>query len=82
MKSHDLLLAGFPCPGFSIAGVVKRNSLNRKHGFADRKGNLFPDIVRILRIKKPKSFLLENVPYIRSHNGGRTFKKILISSIF
>ena len=77
VKSHDLLLAGFPCPAFSLAGLVSRNFLNRKHGFADRKGNLFPDIVRILRIKKPKSFLLENVPYIRSHNGGRTFKKIL-----
>ena len=77
INDHDILLAGFPCPGFSIAGVVKRNSLNRQHGFADRKGNLFPDIVRILRIKKPKSFLLENVPYIRSHNEGKTFKKIL-----
>ena len=77
IKNHDLLLAGFPCPGFSLAGVVKRNSLNRKHGFADRKGNLFPDIVRILKIKKPKTFLLENVPYIKSHNEGRTFKKIL-----
>jgi|TARA_Y100000294_G_scaffold93950_2_gene87437 DNA (cytosine-5)-methyltransferase 1 len=77
INNHDLLLAGFPCPGFSLAGVVKRKSLGKKHGFSDTKGNLFPDIVRILKVKKPKAFLLENVPYILSHNKGRTFKRIL-----
>ena len=72
VKSHDLLLAGFPCPAFSLAGLVSRNSLNRKHGFADRKGNLFPDIVRILRIKKPKSFLLETETTSRSPSPSRS----------
>ena len=74
---HDILIAGFPCPPFSIAGVVKRNSLNRKHGFEDKKGNFFPDIIKVLKVTKPKVFLLENVKNLYSHNRGATFKKML-----
>ncbi|PPR41273.1 MAG: DNA-cytosine methyltransferase, partial [Alphaproteobacteria bacterium MarineAlpha5_Bin12] len=74
---HDLLLAGFPCPPFSLAGVVKRKFLNKKHGFADRKGNLFPDIIKVLEQTKPKAFLLENVSHLKSHNKGKTFARIL-----
>ena len=74
---HDLLLAGFPCPPFSLAGVVKRNFLNKKHGFSDRKGNLFPDIIKVLEQTKPKAFLLENVSHLKRHNKGKTFARIL-----
>ena len=73
---HDLLLAGFPCPPFSLAGVVKRNFLNRKHGFSDRKGNLFPDIMKVLEQTKPKAFLLENVSHLVRHNKGITFTRM------
>ena len=78
IPEHDILLGGFPCQPFSIAGVSKKNSLGRNHGFADEtQGTLFYDIVRILRKKKPKAFLLENVKNLRSHDKGRTFKIIM-----
>lgn len=54
IPNHDVLLAGFPCQPFSIAGVSKKNSLNREHGFRDRtQGTLFFDLARIIRKKKP-----------------------------
>lgn len=62
IPSHDLLLAGFPCQPFSIAGVSKKNSLNRPHGFrCEAQGTLFFDVARIIEHHKPKAFLLENV---------------------
>ena len=75
---HDLLLAGFPCQPFSIAGVSKKNALGRAHGFADEtQGTLFFDVARILAHHRPKAFLLENVKNLVSHDRGRTFKVIL-----
>ena len=71
-------MAGFPCQPFSIAGVSKKNSLNRKHGFEDKtQGTLFFDIARIIREKKPKAFLLENVKNLKNHDKGNTFKVIM-----
>ena len=73
----DLLLAGFPCQPFSIAGVSKKNSLGRPTGFADKtQGTLFFDVARILKAKQPQAFLLENVKNLLSHDHGRTFKII------
>ena len=78
IPDHDILAAGFPCQPFSIAGVSKKRSLNRPDGFADEtQGTLFFDIVRILKEKRPKAFLLENVKNLASHDGGETFKIIL-----
>ena len=78
IPQHDLLLAGFPCQPFSLAGVSKKNSLGRPHGFADEtQGTLFFDIVRILRDHEPAAFLLENVKHLRNHDRGRTMKVIL-----
>lgn len=77
VPDHDVLLAGFPCQPFSIAGVSKKNSLGRAHGFADDKqGNLFFDIARILEAKRPPALLLENVRNLKTHDGGRTFRVI------
>ena len=77
IPDHDVLLAGFPCQPFSIAGVSKKNSLGRAHGFADDKqGNLFFDIARILEAKHPPAFLLENVRNLKTHDSGRTFRII------
>lgn len=78
IPDHDVLLAGFPCQPFSIAGVSKKNSLGRKHGFLDEtQGTLFFDVARIIRAKRPAAFLLENVKNLKSHNKGRTFDVIL-----
>lgn len=77
IPKHDILLGGFPCQPFSLAGVSKKNSLGKKHGFADEtQGTLFYDIVRILKEKRPKAFLLENVKNLKSHDKGNTFKII------
>lgn len=77
IPSHDVLLAGFPCQPFSIAGVSKKNSLGRQHGFLDEtQGTLFFDIARILNEKRPKAFMLENVKNLVSHDKGRTFEII------
>ncbi|GMU86907.1 MAG: cytosine-specific methyltransferase [Ignavibacteriales bacterium] len=74
IPAHDILLAGFPCQPFSIAGVSKKNSLGRKHGFLDEtQGTLFFDIARIIKAKRPKAFLLENVKNLLSHDKGKTF---------
>lgn len=78
VPNHDVLLAGFPCQPFSIAGVSKKNALGRPHGFADKtQGTLFFDVARIIAEKKPKAFLLENVKNLVSHDKGRTFSTIL-----
>lgn len=75
---HDLLLAGFPCQPFSLAGVSKKNSLGRPHGFkCDTQGTLFFEIERILRFHRPRAFLLENVKHLLRHDGGRTWEVIL-----
>lgn len=77
IPNHDVLCAGFPCQPFSLAGVSKKNSLGRSHGFLDEtQGTLFFDIARILKIKRPKAFILENVKNLRSHDKGKTFKVI------
>jgi DNA (cytosine-5)-methyltransferase 1 len=77
MPEFDILCAGFPCQPFSIAGVSKKLSLGRKHGFDDEKqGNLFFSIADILDFHQPSAFVLENVKNLRSHDGGRTFKII------
>ena len=73
----DLLCGGFPCQPFSLAGVSKKNSLGRKHGFDDEKqGNLFFHIVEILEKHRPKAFFLENVKNLMSHDKGNTFRII------
>lgn len=77
IPDHDILVAGFPCQPFSIAGVSKKNSLGRATGFEDKtQGTLFFDICRILKAKRPKAFMLENVKNLCSHDKGRTFKVI------
>ncbi|SEH63984.1 MULTISPECIES: DNA (cytosine-5-)-methyltransferase [Atopobiaceae] len=78
IPDHDILLAGFPCQPFSIAGVSKKNSLGRATGFADEtQGTLFFDVARIIDAKKPRAFLLENVKNLVSHDKGNTFKVIM-----
>ena len=78
IPDHDILVGGFPCQPFSIAGVSSKNSLGRKHGFEDEtQGTLFFDICRIIKEKKPSAFLLENVKNLKSHDKGRTFKTIM-----
>lgn len=77
VPDHDVLLGGFPCQPFSIAGVSKKNALGRAHGFQDpTQGTLFFDIKRIIKAKHPEAFLLENVKNLRSHDKGRTFEVI------
>jgi len=77
IPDHDILLAGFPCQPFSIAGVSKKNALGRKHGFLDEtQGTLFFDIARIIKYKKPSAFMLENVKNLISHDKGKTFTVI------
>lgn len=78
IPDHDVLLAGFPCQPFSIAGVSKKNALGRPHGFADKtQGTLFFDVARIIAAKRPKAFLLENVKNLVRHDNGRTFSTIV-----
>ena len=77
IPTHDILVAGFPCQPFSIAGVSKKQSLGRATGFEDKtQGTLFFDVCRILKEKRPKAFMLENVKNLCSHDKGRTFKVI------
>jgi len=77
IPDHDVLLAGFPCQPFSIAGVSKKNALGRAHGFADEtQGTLFFDVARIIAAKRPAAFLLENVKNLVSHDKGNTFRVI------
>lgn len=78
IPDHDILLAGFPCQPFSLAGVSKKNSLGRATGFLDKtQGTLFFEVARILNDKRPKYFMLENVKNLLSHDKGRTFKTIM-----
>jgi DNA (cytosine-5)-methyltransferase 1 len=78
VPEHDLLLAGFPCQPFSLAGVSKKNSLGRQHGFLDEtQGTLFFDTAQIIAHHKPAAFVLENVKNLESHDGGKTFKTIM-----
>lgn len=77
IPDHDILVAGFPCQPFSIAGISKKNSLGRTTGFEDKtQGTLFFDVCRILKAKRPKAFMLENVKNLCSHDKGRTFQVI------
>lgn len=77
IPEHDILVAGFPCQPFSIAGVSKKNSLGRATGFLDKaQGTLFFDVARIIEAKRPKAFMLENVKNLKSHDKGRTWKVI------
>lgn len=78
MPNHDVLLAGFPCQPFSIAGVSKKKSLGRSHGFEDEtQGTLFFDVARIIDKKRPEVFVLENVKNLKSHDKGNTFRIIM-----
>jgi DNA (cytosine-5)-methyltransferase 1 len=77
IPEHDVLLAGFPCQPFSIAGVSKKNALGRAHGFnCEAQGTLFFDVARIIDYHRPRAFLLENVKNLVNHDKGRTFKVI------
>ncbi|MFM9161144.1 MAG: DNA (cytosine-5-)-methyltransferase, partial [Dolichospermum sp.] len=69
IPNHDILLAGFPCQPFSIAG--------KGLGFTDTRGTLFFNIEKILEVKKPRAFLLENVKRLTTHDNGKTFSIIL-----
>lgn len=78
IPQHDVLLAGFPCQPFSLAGVSKKNALGRAHGFAcDTQGTLFFDVVRIIDARRPPIFVLENVKNLKSHDNGKTFRIIM-----
>lgn len=78
IPAHDVLLAGFPCQPFSIAGVSKKNALGRPHGFlCDTQGTLFYDLAKIIAHHKPPAFLLENVKNLERHDGGKTFATII-----
>jgi DNA (cytosine-5)-methyltransferase 1 len=77
IPAHDVLCGGFPCQPFSIAGVSKKNSLGRLHGFDDAKqGNLFFSIADIIDHHRPAAFVLENVKNLKSHDKGKTFEVI------
>lgn len=77
IPDHDILVAGFPCQPFSIAGVSKKNSMGRATGFQDKtQGTLFFDVCRIIEAKRPKAFMLENVKNLKSHDKGNTWKVI------
>ena len=78
VPEHDVLLAGFPCQPFSIAGVSKKNALGHPHGFlCDTQGTLFYDLAKIIAYRRPPVFLLENVRNLERHDGGRTFATIM-----
>ena len=78
IPDHDILVGGFPCQPFSIAGISSKNYLGREHGFKDKtQGTLFFDVCRIIKEKQPSAFLLENVKNLKSHDKGNTFKVII-----
>ena len=80
VPDHDVLVAGFPCQPFSIAGVSKKNALGDPHGFECKtQGTLFFDVCKILQVKRPIAFMLENVRNLKSHDNGRTFRVIMDS---
>lgn len=78
IPQFDILCAGFPCQPFSIAGISKKISLGRKHGFDDEnQGNLFFDLASIISYHQPPAFILENVKHLIRHDRGRTFSEML-----
>ena len=78
VPNHDILLAGFPCQPFSRAGISNRNYLKRAHGFEDKdQGDLFFNIYEILKVKKPKTFILENVQHLENYDNGKVLSIIL-----
>ena len=78
IPDHDVLVGGFPCQPFSIAGVSKKNALGTPHGFECKtQGTLFFDLARILKAKRPKAFVLENVKNLERHDKGATFAVIM-----
>ena len=80
IPDHDILVAGFPCQPFSLAGVSKNVSMSKPHGFEHRTaGTMFHEIVSVLKDKRPQAFVLENVKNLKSHNKGDTFKVIMAS---
>lgn len=82
IPDHDILVGGFPCQPFSIAGVSKKNSMGKETGFKDEtQGTLFFDVCRILKAKTPYAFVLENVKNIKSHDHGNTWRVIQESLI-
>ena len=77
IPNHEILVAGFPCQPFSIAGVAKKRNLGRPTGFEDKtQGTLFFNVCKILEAKRPPAFLLENVKNLVSHDKGNTFRVI------
>ena len=77
IPDHDLLLAGFPCQPFSIAGVSKKNAIGQPTGFrCETQGTLFFDTARIIEYHRPRAFVLENVKNLLNHDRGRTFQVI------
>ena len=77
IPDHEILCAGFPCQPFSIAGVSKKLSLGKKHGFEDlEQGNLFFTLADIIKDHQPDAFVLENVKNLKSHDKGNTFRVI------
>ena len=80
IPKHEILIGGFPCQPFSLAGVSKKNSLGKAHGFScPIQGNLFFDVARIIQAKKPAVVVLENVKNLLSHDKGRTFEIIRLT---
>lgn len=80
IPDHDILAAGFPCQPFSIAGVSKKNSMGRAHGFKDAaQGTLFFHVVTVAEVKRPAVLLLENVKNLISHDKGNTWRVIQAS---
>lgn len=78
IPEHDVLVAGFPCQPFSIAGVSKKNALGTPHGFSCKtQGTLFFDVARIIADKRPAAFMLENVKNLERHDKGQTFRIIM-----
>lgn len=74
IPDHDILLGGFPCQPFSLAGVSSKNFWGQKHGFeCEKQGNMFFEVARIIKEKSPKAFILENVKNLASHDKGKTF---------
>ncbi len=77
LPDHDILAGGFPCQPFSLAGVSKKNSLGRQHGFLDEaQGTLFFEVAKIIAAKRPAVAFLENVKNLRSHDKGKTWQVI------